>query len=128
MNSSSHGASANTNRSFWICGLVTIASALTSAGFSLAALSSFGTAHTNALYAASRSLPLALACILVVSARSRTGLVALASVMALVQAGDAIIGAINHDPLKTFGPAFTALISVAALGALWKSLSKSPEG
>jgi hypothetical protein len=64
----------------------------------------------------------------VVLARSRTGVAALSAVMALVQAGDAIIGAINHDPLKTFGPAFTALISVVALVALWRSLSKSPEG
>src|SRR3979409_2064015 len=97
-------SSPGTRRLFWICALVTIVSTLTSAGFSVAALSSSGDAHVNAMYAASRSLSLAIAIILVVLMRSRAGLTALSVVMALVQAGDAIIGAMDHDQLKTFGP------------------------
>jgi len=108
------------SRLFWLCGLVTIASAFTSAGFSLAALSSAGDAHVNAMYAASCSLSLALASVAVVLARSRTGLLTVAFVMALVQAVDAVIGAIDHQPLKTLGPAFLALVTVAVLIALWR--------
>ena len=108
-------------RLFWLCGLVTIANAFTSAGFSIAALSSEGDVHINAMYAASRSLSLALASVVVVLARSRTGLLTVAFVMALVQAMDAVIGAINHQPLKTLGPAFLALVTMAVLIAFWSS-------
>jgi hypothetical protein len=108
------------SRLFWLCGLVTIASAFTSAGFSIAALSSAGDAHVNAMYAASRSFSLAIASVVVVLARSRTGLVTMAFVMALVQAVDAVIGAIDHIPLKTFGPAFLALVTVVLLVAFWR--------
>ena len=108
------------SRLFWLCGLVTIASAFTSAGFSIAALSSTGDAHVNAMYAASRSLSLAFASVVVVLARSRTGLLTVAFVMALVQAMDAVLGEIDHQPLKTLGPAFLALVTVAVLIALWR--------
>lgn len=101
--------------SFWLCAAVTVASALTSAGFSLAALSSSGDAHVNAMYAAARSLSVALVCLAVVLVRSRVGLITLSVIMVLVQGGDAVIGAINHDPMKTFGPAFLALVTVAVL-------------
>jgi hypothetical protein len=112
------------SRLFWLCGLVTIASALTSAGFSIAALSSAGDAHVNAMYAASRSLSLALASVVVVLARSRTGLLTVAFVMALMQGADAVIGAIDHQPLKTLGPAFLALV-IAVLIALWRCTRKA---
>jgi hypothetical protein len=114
-------------RLFWICAVVTIASTLTSAGFSVAALSSSGDAHVNAMYAASRSLSLAIAIILVVLIRSRVGLTALSVVMALVQAGDAIIGAIDHDPLKTFGPAFLALTTATLVVPLLRGLSNGTQ-
>ena len=102
-------------RLFWVCALVTLVSALTSAGFSLAALSSSGEAHTNAMYAVVRSLSVALTVVGVVGLRSRVGLIAVAFIMALVQGGDAVIGAIIHDPMKTFGPAFLAVVTLAVL-------------
>jgi hypothetical protein len=114
-------------RLFWICALVTIASTLTSAGFSVAALSSSGDAHVNAMYAASRSLSLAIVIILVVLIRSRAGLTALSIVMALVQAGDAIIGAIDHNQLKTFGPAFLALTTATLVVPLLRGLSNGTQ-
>jgi hypothetical protein len=114
-------------RLFWSCALVTIASALTSAGFSVAALSSSGDAHVNAMYAASRSLSLAIAVILVVLVRSRAGVTALSFVMALIQAGDAIIGAIDHDRLKTFGPAFLALTTAALVVPLLQELANGTQ-
>jgi hypothetical protein len=112
------------NRHFLVCAFMTVASALTSAGFSIAALNASGDAYVNAMYAASRSLSLAFVSIVVVFLRSRTGLMALSAVMVLVQSGDALIGAIDHDPLKTFGPAFLALLTAGALIAVMKADNK----
>jgi hypothetical protein len=112
-------------RFFWLCTLVTIGSAFTSAGFSVAALFSSGDAHVNAMYTASRSLSLAAASVVVVLARSRSGLLAVAFVMALVQGADAVIGAIEREPLKTFGPAFLALVTVAVLILLFRCIPPS---
>lgn len=99
------------SRLFWICAVITVVSALTSAGFSLAALSSSGEAHVNALYSVSRSLSLAFGSLLVVFLRSRIGLMAVSFLMVLVQAGDAVIGAFINDPMKTYGPAFLAVVT-----------------
>ena len=101
-------------RSFWACALITIASALTSTGFSMAALLATD-GHTNAMYCASRSLSLALVTVLVVLLRSPRGLMTMSLAMTLVQFGDAIVGFINHDALKTFGPASLALVTAVAL-------------
>jgi len=112
-------------RFFWLCALVTIGSAFTSAGFSVAALFSSGDAHVNAMYSASRSLSLAAASVVVVLARSRSGLLAVAFVMTLVQGGDAVIGAIEREPLKTFGPAFLALVTVVVFILLFRCIPPS---
>jgi hypothetical protein len=109
------------NRYFRVCAFITVASALTSAGFSIAALNASGDAHVIAMYAASRSLSLAVVSIVVVFLRSRTGLMALSAVMVLVQGADAVIGAINHDLVKTLGPAFLALVTAGALIAVMKA-------
>ena len=116
------------NRYFWVCAFITVASALTSAGFSIAALNASGDAYVNAMYAASRSLSLAFVSIVVVFLRSRTGLMALSAVMVLVQSGDALIGAINHDLLKTLGPVFLALLTAGALIAVMKAGNKLDGG
>src|SRR6266404_2740960 len=101
-------------RSFWACALITIASALTSTGFSMAALLATD-GHVNAMYSASRSLSLALVTVLVVLLRSPRGLMTMSLAMTLVQFGDAIVGFTNHEPLKTFGPASLALGTAVAL-------------
>jgi hypothetical protein len=100
-------------RNFWACALITIASALTSAGFSMAALATDGNA--DAMYCASRSLSLVIVAFLVVLLRSPRGLSTMALVMTLVQLGDAIVGFVNHDALKTLGPALLAVINAVAL-------------
>ena len=115
-----------TNRLFWACALVTILNAFTSAGFSMAALSSSGEAHVNALYTVSRSLSLVAASLLVVGLRSRTGLQAIAFVMALLQVGDALIGVVINDPMKTYGPAFLAVVTAAVLLLLARSSPSTP--
>jgi hypothetical protein len=48
------------NTAFWTCAIITTASAFTSAGFSLAGLRGAGNARIASLYAAARSLPLAV--------------------------------------------------------------------
>jgi hypothetical protein len=48
--------------------------------------------------------------------------------MVLVQSGDALIGAINHDLLKTLGPAFLALLTAGALIAAMKASNKLDGG
>src|SRR5205807_10573553 len=106
------------NRYFWVCAFITVASALTNAGFSIAALNASGDAYVNAMYAASRSLYLAFVNIVVVFLRSRTGLIALSAIMILVQCGDALIGAMHHDLLNTLGPVFLALLPAGALIAV----------
>lgn len=100
---------------YWFCAAITIVSSLVSAGFSLAALLGAGDALRLALYAASRSLSLALVTLLAVGLRSRTGLLTVAFVMVLVQAADAGIGVLAHDASKTFGPAGLALLTAGAL-------------
>jgi hypothetical protein len=80
------------------------------------------------MYAASRSLSMAFVSIMVVFMRSRRGLIALAAVMVLVQSGDALIGAINHDLLKTLGPVFLALLTAGALVAVMKAGNKLGDG
>lgn len=104
------------SRLFWFCAVTTIVSALTSAGFSLAALStSSGEAHVNALYSVSRSLSIGFASLLTGYLRSRVGLMAVSFLMTLVQAGDAVIGVLINDPMKTYGPAFLAALTGGAL-------------
>lgn len=110
-----------TTRLFWLCAVPTLLNAFTSAGFSIIALSSSGDAHLNAMYGASRSITLALVALLVVLLRNKPGLLVVALIMVGVQAGDAVIGAINHDPMKTYGPAFLAIITLAGLVALFRA-------
>jgi hypothetical protein len=116
------------SRYFWVCAFITVASALTSAGFSIAALNASCDAYVNAMYAASRSLSLALVGIVVVILRSRTGLMALSAAMVLVQSGDALVGAIDHDLLKTLGPVFLAMLTAGALIAVIKVGNESGGG
>ncbi|WP_407543729.1 hypothetical protein Q0M94_28085 (plasmid) [Deinococcus radiomollis] len=107
-----------TGQPFWLCAGITLISSLVSATYSIAALAGQSKIDTYALYAASRSITLLLVVLGCVLLRSRSGVIALAFVMALVQSFDAVIGALSHDTLRTYGPLFTALFSFAALGLL----------
>ena len=52
---------------------------------------------------------------------SRMGIAALALAMTLVQGFDGLIGALAHDPAKTYGPFVFALANFAALVWLLRS-------
>jgi len=102
--------------SFIFCASITAISAVMSLGFSIAAaLSATGTARTMALYACARSIALVIASAVPFLTGSTGWLQAMASSMIMVQACDAIIGTTIKDRMKTFGPAGTALLNLAAL-------------
>jgi hypothetical protein len=112
---------------FVVCALITAISSIVSFGFSVgAALKTAGEARTMALYACARSAAL----VLVGAASFLTGstpwLLAIASCMIIVQAGDATIGALIRDRVKTFGPAGTAVVNLAAMIWLLRSTLASP--
>jgi hypothetical protein len=101
---------------FVFCASITAISAITSLGFSIAAvLGATGTARTMALYACARSTALAIASAVPFWTGSTGWLQAVAWSMIIVQTCDAAIGRTIKDPMKTFGPAGTALLNLVAV-------------
>ena len=109
-----------TNR-FWSCALVTFLSAGVSAGFSLAGLLGPGRDDSFARYAASRSVALLVTVLIAIGSRSRMAIAFLGIAMTVVQAFDTVIGALAHDPLKTYGPFVFAVLNALAVGWLRES-------
>ncbi len=102
---------------FWTCALLTLLSAAVSAGFSLNGL--FGSGHSDAFarYAASRSVALLLAVLIAISVRSYSGIAFLGITAMIMQTFDGVIGALAHDPSKTYGPFAFAVLN--ALAVAW---------
>jgi hypothetical protein len=101
---------------YWFCVAVTIVSALTGTGFSFAALfGSEDSSRTNAMYVTSRSVALVVISAVPIFHSSRTWAEAAALAMVIVQAGDAAIGALQRDFMKTTGPAVLAGVNLVAL-------------
>jgi hypothetical protein len=101
---------------FIFCASITAISAIVSLGFSIAAvLGATGTARTLALYGCARSMALMIASAVPFLTGSAEWLQAIAWSMIVVQAGDAVIGTTIKDRMKTFGPAGTALLNLAAV-------------
>jgi hypothetical protein len=101
---------------FIICASITAISAIISLGFSIAAaLGANDNARTMALYACARSTALVIASAVPFFTRSTGWLQAIAWSMIIVQAGDAVIGGTIKDPMKTYGPAGTALLNLVAV-------------
>jgi hypothetical protein len=109
-------------RRFWGCALLTFLSAGVSAGFSLAGLLGSGNGDDFARYAASRSVALLVTVLIAIGARSRTAIVFLGIAMTAVQAFDGVIGALAHDPSKTYGPFAFAVLNAFAVGWLLRGL------
>lgn len=110
-------------RSFWLCALISLLNAFTSTYFSIATLPASGQAHVTGLYGVNRSLTLALVTLLVVGLRSQAGLLVMALLLVVIQAGDTVIGVLIHDPVKTYGPALLAVLTLAGLVGLFRSTS-----
>jgi hypothetical protein len=101
---------------YWVCFGITIASALVSLGFSIAALRA-PSGGIYARYAASRSAGLVVGIAVAVTIGSPAAVFVVAIVMTVVQAGDAVIGILDRDRMKTIGPAVFAVLNLAA--AIW---------
>ena len=101
---------------FIFCASITAINASISLGFSImAALGASDTARTIALYTCARSTALVIASAVPLFTGSTGWLQAIAWSMIIVQAGDAVIGGMIKDPMKTYGPAGTALLNLVAV-------------
>ena len=97
---------------------MTLLSAGVSAGFSLAGLLGPGRDDSFAWYASSRSVALLLTVLIAIGIRSRMAIAFLGIAMTVVQAFDGVIGALAHDPSKTYGPFAFAVLNALAVGWL----------
>jgi hypothetical protein len=111
---------------FWSCALVTLLSAGVSTGFSLAGLLGPGSDDSFARYAASRSVALMLTVLIAIGVRSRMAIAFLGIAMTVVQAFDGVIGALAHDPSKTYGPIAFAVLNALAVGWLLRGRLTEP--
>jgi len=101
---------------FLFCAFITAVSAVVSLGFSIAA--AFNTANDVrriALYTCARSVALVLVSAVPFFTGSTPWRQAIACSMIIVQGCDAAIGVVIKDRMKTFGPAGTALLNLAAM-------------
>lgn len=73
------------------------------------------------MYALSRSCALLVVAVVALTLGLVPFAAAIAIAMILVQAGDAVVGANDGERLKTFGPAATAAVNLAAL--VWMLLA-----
>jgi len=104
---------------FIVCASITALSAIISFGFSIsAALGATDLARTMALYACARSTALMIASAVPFLTGSNGWLQAIAWSMIIVQACDAVIGGTTKNPMKTYGPAGTALLNLVAVVSL----------
>lgn len=107
---------------YWICGAITAISAYVSLGYSVAGLrGAVGAERTGSMYALARSVALAIVATIALFVGAMAFLIAITIAMVIVQAIDAVIGSRIRDPLKTFGPAVTAIVNLGAL--VWLLLS-----
>ena len=102
---------------YLVLAVITLLSTLPSAWFSGLELR-HPEAETRqvARYLMVRSLALLVVAVVPLVHRSAGWLVAVAVAMVLVQASDAVLGALRRKPMLVVGPAVTAVATVAALG------------
>jgi len=126
-----------TNRLSWspmrIASVVTALNVLIASGFALAGLVDpksilpAGAVPTDAalifaLYAAARTIPLALIVFAAIYKRSASALTVLGLLAGLIQLADAAIGIFQNDPGKIFGPLIIAGLQFYAVFILTKSV------
>jgi hypothetical protein len=114
-----------------IASVITAVNVMVAGGFSIAGLispASILPAHyvpteassIFAMYAAARSLPLAVITLMAIFKRSASALLILCTLAGVVQALDCLVGLVQHDPGKIFGPLVIAVLQVYAVAALRK--------
>jgi hypothetical protein len=106
---------------WWTAALVGVANALTSTGFGIAALVSTAGlprddgARIYAMYAAARTLPLAVLAVALMARRARSAMLAVSALLGAVQLCDALVGLAQADVGKTLGPTVVGLVTLAAV-------------
>lgn len=125
-------------RAMRLASLVTTTNVLIASGFSIAAVirpqylvppryvpteASF----LLALYAAARTIPLALFTLAAIYKRGTSALLILGSLAGVMQLLDAGIGLLEHDPGKFAGPLFIAVLQLGAVYLLHRSARFTPQ-
>jgi hypothetical protein len=119
-----------------IASLVTAINVLVAGGFSIAGLVSpksmlpAGYAPTEAsfifaMYAAARSIPLALMALIAIYRQSQSALLVLGTLAGLIQLLDAGVGLLQHDLGKAIGPLVIAAFQFFAVSLLNRSTRSS---
>jgi hypothetical protein len=105
---------------------MTLLSAGVSAGFSIQGLLGAGSGDSLGHYAASRSVALLLTVLIAIGVRSRMAIVFLGITMTAIQAFDGVIGALAHDPSKTYGPFAFAVLNALTVAWLLREQGSHP--
>jgi hypothetical protein len=72
-----------------------------------------------AMYAAARTIPLALITTAAIYKGSTSALLVLGLLAGIIQLVDAVVGLLQHDVGKTVGPLFLAILQVYAVTIFW---------
>lgn len=108
---------------FWITAAITLISAAVSFGFSVAAVRrGTGAARTSALYTLARSVAILIVAIGALFVNSLGVVAAVAGIMVVTQAADAVIGIVTRNRPATVGPVVLAIVNLAAL--VWLVVTK----
>jgi len=121
-----------------IASLVTAINVLVAGGFSIAGLVSpesilpAGSAPTDAsfifaMYAAARTIPLAVIALIAIYKRSKSALLILGTLAGFTQLLDAGVGLLQHDLGKSIGPLAIAAFQFFAVYLLSGSARSNPE-
>ena len=127
-----------TRKAFWLASLVTAVNVLVASGFSIAAIirpqylvpaASVPTEATLllAMYAAARTIPLALFALGAIYKQATPALLLLGSLAGAMQLLDAGIGLYEHDLGKCAGPLFFAVLQFFVLHLLHKFVRIAPQ-
>jgi hypothetical protein len=114
-----------------IASLITAINVMVASGFSIAGLISPASilpthyvlteaSSIFAMYAAARTLPLAVMTLMAVYKRSVSALLILGTLAGIVQAADCLVGLVQRDPGKIFGPLGIAVLQAYAVATLRK--------
>jgi hypothetical protein len=122
----------------WLASLVTAINVLVASGFSIAALIRpqfvlpAGSVQTEAsllfaMYAAARTIPLALFALAAIYKRTTSALLILGTLAGAMQLLDAAIGLFQHDLGKFVGPLFIGVFQFFAVYLLYISVRVTPQ-
>jgi hypothetical protein len=111
---------------------ITALNVVVASGFSIAGLIKpelvlpAGAAPTDAsaifaLYAAARTIPLALVTIVAIYKRFTSALLVLGLLAGIIQFADGAVGLLQNDMGKTIGPFFIAILQAYAVTIFWKA-------